>query len=315
VERFVPSFFVLRHVYITQNDKASTGTCTHYRASNVHYSATDPSIRVEGAIRCGLDSPVEESEEENEAAPDGYEATLSSESGWIDAECIDLPPLTLKHIHQYFITGRLHKERVTASKPFERGYRLFSSRKVQCLSIHDVTSNSVYCIIRATVLPSQKSGAYKTAIALNKTNGHVIYGRCTCVAGNSACNHTAALMFAIDDMNRERASCGAGSSGAPSSTSLPRKWGVPAKSKKDPTPVNMLEVVKPKYGKLPQHTPTDVQPIDPSIGLVHMARIMSLREDLEKNCKDQILFSQVWPSQPDAKQADRLMKMQARPKT
>ena len=65
MERFVPSFFVLRYVYITQNDKASTGTCTHYRASNVYYSATDPSIRVEEAIRCGLDSPVEESEDEN----------------------------------------------------------------------------------------------------------------------------------------------------------------------------------------------------------------------------------------------------------
>ena len=125
------------------------------------------------------------------------EATLSSESGWIDAKCIDLPPITLKHIHLYFITARLHKKWVTASKPFERGYRLFSSRKVQCLSIHEVTSNPVYGIICATVLPSQKSGAYKTAIALSKTNGHAIYGSCTCVAGNSACNYTAALMFAI----------------------------------------------------------------------------------------------------------------------
>ena len=75
----------------------------------------------------------------------------------------------------------------------------------------------------------------------------------------------------------------------------------------------MLEVVKPKYGKLPQHTPTEIEPIDPSLALVHTARIMSLREDLEKNCKDPILLSQVWPSKPDAKQIDRLLKMQARP--
>jgi len=183
-------------------------------------------------------------------APDHYETTLQSDSGWIDVNFTELPPLTLKHIHQYFISGRLRKERVTASKPFERGYRLFNSKKVQCLSIHGVTSTSVYCIVRATVLPSQKSGAYKTAIALNKTNGQVIYGSCTCVAGNSACNHTAALMFAVDDMNRTHAS--QGSSRGPSSTSLPRKWGVPAKPRKDPTPVNMLEVVKPKYGKVPQ---------------------------------------------------------------
>ena len=87
--------------------------------------------RVEGAIRCGLDSPVEESDEENdETAPDGYQATLVSEQGWIDANVAELPQLTLKHIHQYFITGRLRKERVTATKPFERGYRLFDSKKV-----------------------------------------------------------------------------------------------------------------------------------------------------------------------------------------
>jgi len=57
--------------------------------------------RVEGAIRCGLDSPVEESEENDETAPDGYHATLTSEQGWIDANAAELPQLTLKHIHQY----------------------------------------------------------------------------------------------------------------------------------------------------------------------------------------------------------------------
>ena len=61
-----------------------------------------------------------------------------SEQGWIDANVAELPQLTLKHIHQYFITGRLRKERVTATKPFERGYRLFDSKKVQCVSVHDV---------------------------------------------------------------------------------------------------------------------------------------------------------------------------------
>ena len=269
--------------------------------------------RVEGAIRCGLDSPVEESDEENdETAPDGYQATLVSEQGWIDANVAELPPLTLKHIHQYFITGRLCKERVTATKPFERGYRLFDSKKVQCVSVHDVSSHSLYCIVRATVLPSQKAGAYKTAIAVNKTNGQIIHGSCTCVAGSSACNHTAALMFAVDDINREHATHGI--SGRPSSTSLPRKWGVPAKPKKEPTPVKMLEVTKPKYGKMPQHThPSDIQPIDPKLGVVNIARVMSLRDDLQQNCQCEILFTQVWPSEPDSKQVDILMKMQAMP--
>ena len=117
----------------------------------------------------------EQSEQTDETAPDGYQATIMSDQGWIDANVAELPPLTLTNIYQYLITGRLHKERVTATKPFERGYRLFDAKKVQCLSLHNVTNTSVFCIIRATVLPSQKPGAYKTAIAINKTNGQILY--------------------------------------------------------------------------------------------------------------------------------------------
>ena len=44
----------------------------------------------------------------------------------------------------------------------------------------------------------------------------------------------------------------------------------------------MLEVTKPKYGKMPQHThPSDIQPIDPKLGVVNIARDMSLRDDLQ----------------------------------
>ena len=56
---------------------------------------------------------------------------------------------------------------------------------------------------------------------------------------------------------------------------LPGKWGVPAKARKDPTPVNMLEVVKPKYGKVPQHSRIDTEPIDPALGIVDITRVMS----------------------------------------
>ena len=120
-------------------------------------------------------------------------------------------------------------------------------------------------------------------------------------------------MFAVDDMNRAHAIHG--SCAGPSLTSLPRKWGVPAKPRKDPTPVNKLEIVKPKYGRVLQHThSTDMQPIDPTLGVVGIKILMSLWEDLQKNSKDEILFTQVWPSNPDNKQVDRLMKMQARPR-
>ena len=69
----------------------------------------------------------------------------------------------------------------------------------------------------------------------------------------------------------------------PSSTSLPQKWGVPAKPRKDPTPMNMLEVVKPKYEMVPQHSHTDTEPIDPALGIVDTTWVMSLREDLERS--------------------------------
>ena len=58
--------------------------------------------RVEEAMRCGLDSTVEESDDET--APNGYQATIMSEQV---ANVAQLHPLTHRHIHQYFITGRL----------------------------------------------------------------------------------------------------------------------------------------------------------------------------------------------------------------
>ena len=72
--------------------------------------------RVEGAIQCGLDSPVEESDEDDEIVPDGFEAAMTSSSGWMDAGVTDMPPLALKHIHQFFISGRLRQARRKLSK-------------------------------------------------------------------------------------------------------------------------------------------------------------------------------------------------------
>ena len=73
------------------------------------------------------------------------------------------------------------------------------------------------------------------------------------VAGSSACNN-------VDDTNRACATHG--NSGGPSSTSWPRKWGVPTKSRKEPTQVKRLEMTTPIYRKVPQHIhPSDIQPL------------------------------------------------------
>jgi len=60
----------------------------------------------------------------------------------------------------------------------------------------------------------------------------------------------------------------------------------------------------------------DTEPIDPALGIhvVDITRIISLRDDLERSCKDKVHFTQVWPSKPDAKQIDRLIKTQTSPK-
>ena len=50
---------------------------------------------MEGAIQCGLDSPVEESDsDDNETVPDNFEATMTSSGGWMDADVADvlIPP-------------------------------------------------------------------------------------------------------------------------------------------------------------------------------------------------------------------------------
>ena len=48
-----------------------------------------------------------------------------------------------------------------------------------------------------------------------------------------------------------------------------------------------------KYGMIQQHThPTDIQPSDPTLGVVDITRVMFHWEDLRKNCKDDIPFTQ-----------------------
>ena len=80
-------------------------------------------------------------EEEDDDTLDGEEETdeplpefmniIESENGWqgIDKHT-RIPPLSIKHIHEYFIQHRVKKEHVTATKPFERAYRIFQAKNV-----------------------------------------------------------------------------------------------------------------------------------------------------------------------------------------
>ena len=257
-------------------------------------------------------SSGEESSDDEESPFDGFDTTIKGDSGWSDIEATSqVPPLSLKHIHEYFIKRRLRKEQVTATKPFEKGYRIFAARKVHSVAIHHVSQTSLYCIIRAAVIPTEKvrQKAYTTAVALNKQSATVLYGQCTCIAGKGAsCNHIAALLFALDEYNREIASQGNGKD--PSCTSLPSAWSVPPKAKLDPTPVKDLVVVKPKYGKSQANpTITPCRPTDDN-SAVTIDRIMKLRRDLQETYQSTLLFHTVWPEQADPVQVRRLQLQQ-----
>ena len=51
-------------------------------------------------------------------------------NGWKDWEEVDTTlPLSLENIHDYFVTTRLKRDDVTASKPFEKGIEYFMHAK------------------------------------------------------------------------------------------------------------------------------------------------------------------------------------------
>ena len=95
-----------------------------------------------------------------EERPDALKAAIR-DVGWVDLEnAKNVPKLSIKNIHQYFIQRKVCKDQVTASKPLERGYRIYDAKKVRSISIHSLTADNLFSIIRASVLPSQKQTVF-----------------------------------------------------------------------------------------------------------------------------------------------------------
>ena len=92
-------------------------------------------------------------------------------TGWVDLESTSnsniIPKLSIKNIHQYFISKKVHKGQVTASKPFERGYHIMTPKKVVYIYI---PRNLLFSVTKAAVLPSQKTDkVYETIIVVYRT--------------------------------------------------------------------------------------------------------------------------------------------------
>ena len=263
--------------------------------------------RTKGAMDLGVSSC--ESSDTEEERPDILEKAMRDDEHWVDLDDINkthVPPLSLHNIHRYFIKRRVRKDQVTASKPFERGYRIYDAKKVQSISIYSPTDDSLFRVISAHVHPSQKTDRiYRTFIVAYKTSGEIYHAICSCTAGEGgSCNHIAALSFAIDDYNRKLPT--------PSCTSVPSKWNVP-KNIKEPKdiPISNLHIKKPSYIK-PKNTGLSSPhiPISPQLSQVTIQRIMKLRQDLSQHSTDTLVFHQVWPETINKEQLARLQSSQ-----
>eukprot|EP00795_Rhopilema_esculentum_P016088 gene16088-7440_t len=74
---------------------------------------------------------------------------------------------------------------------------------VQDCIYHNITEESDFCYIKTEVLPSQRQGEktnlYKVWVCLHKTNGWILKGNYTCMAGlGSSCSHLTALLFKLE---------------------------------------------------------------------------------------------------------------------
>ena len=139
-----------------------------------------------------------ENSDVEEERPDVLDDALKDATGWVDLESTNnITKLCIKNIHQYFITRKVRKDQVTASKPFERGYRIYDAKKVQSISVYLTSDDNLFNVIKAAVLPSQKMDrVYETLIVVYKTTGDIYYATCTCTAGESgSCNHVASCSF------------------------------------------------------------------------------------------------------------------------
>ena len=104
------------------------------------------------------------SSDEEQQEPEDFTQTLECTTVWNNWEEVNTTlPLLLENIHNYFVTTRLKRNNVTASKPFEKGYRIFHECKVKSVAVHHVSTDLYYTVVRAIVMTTQRRDQmYKT---------------------------------------------------------------------------------------------------------------------------------------------------------
>nr|XP_047146120.1 uncharacterized protein LOC105849547 [Hydra vulgaris] len=132
--------------------------------------------------------------------PDPY--TLV-EASWKDDVSL-LPDIQWGDIYTYLINtpSQYTNENMKAYKSLE-AYNFFVCGHVQDVYCNIVKEDVQFCFVKSKVLPSQRQGQktklYDVWVALNKVDGWILTGNCTCMAGlGSVCSHVAALLFKLE---------------------------------------------------------------------------------------------------------------------
>ena len=73
-----------------------------------------------------------DSSDAEEETPNILEKAMRDDAHWTDLNDVDktyVPALSISNIHHYFIKRKVHKDQVTATKPFESGYCIYDAKK------------------------------------------------------------------------------------------------------------------------------------------------------------------------------------------
>ncbi|XP_022793679.1 uncharacterized protein LOC111332583 isoform X1 [Stylophora pistillata] len=164
-----------------------------------------------------------------------------------------LPPISYKEIIDYLVYGTCKFFQREDMKCFKqlKAFKFFKDGHVQKIELSLISETSSYCFVKATVLPSMRQDRfYRTWVSVVKETAKVFSADCNCTAGlDEACNHIAALLFALEDYVKSHRNTRADNIAC---TSKPFEWNKPRKTKLSPKLIDEMRPVKHQYGKVPR---------------------------------------------------------------
>ncbi|CAB4012346.1 Poly P3, partial [Paramuricea clavata] len=164
-----------------------------------------------------------------------------------------LPVITVNEIKDYLVYGKCKfyaKEDMKCFKQL-KAFKFFMDGHVQDIKLSIINATSNYCFVKAKILASMRTDrVYETWISVVKETAKVLSADCNCTAGlGEACNHIAALLFAVEDYAK---TYNQPSSSSTSCTSKPCEWNKPRSRKLSPKEISQMRPVKHQYGKKPR---------------------------------------------------------------